>query len=169
MPIEDLAKRRHVGRFDGVLSNFGGFNCVEDLPGAAQGLAVLLRPGARALLCVMGPTVPWEWAWYLAHGQPGRAVRRLRRGGAPWRGLTIRYPSIGDVRRAFVPYFVQRRVSAIGALVPPTFAEPWASHHPRLLAALDSLERRAETAWPLPWLGDHFLLELERVPDRIQP
>jgi hypothetical protein len=64
---------------------------------------------------------------------------------------------------------VQRRVSALGALVPPTFAEPWAVRHPRLLAALDSLERRAETAWPLPWLADHFLIELERAGRSVRP
>jgi len=169
MPIEDLAKQTLPASFDGVLSNFGGLNCVTDLPGVASGLAAVMRPGARALLCVMGPMVPWEWGWYLAHGQPRTAMRRLRREGSPWRGLTVRYPSIGRMRRAFAPHFVQRRVSAIGALVPPTFAEPWAGRHPRLLAALDRVERRAEAAWPLPWLADHVLIELERGPDPIRP
>jgi SAM-dependent methyltransferase len=149
--------------FDGVLSNFGGLNCVADLPGVARGLAALLRPGGRALLCVMGPLVPWEWGWYLAHGQPRKAFRRLRPGGTPWRGLTIRYPSAGALRRAFAPHFVQRRVAAVGALLPPSYAEPWAARRPRLLAALDRWERRAETLPPLPWLADHYLIELERV------
>ena len=162
LPIQDLA-RRPAGRFDGALSNFGGLNCVEDLAGAARALAVAVRPGGRALLCLMGPAVPWEWGWYLAHGEPGKALRRLRRGGTQWRGLTVRYPSIGEVRRAFAPRFVQR-VAAIGALVPPTYAEAWAARHPRLLAALDRWERRAETIPPLPWLADHYLIELERLP-----
>ena len=136
LPIQDLA-RRPAGRFDGALSNFGGLNCVEDLAGAARALAVAVRPGGRALLCLMGPAVPWEWGWYLAHG---------------------------EVRRAFAPRIVQRRVAAIGALVPPTYAEAWAARHPRLLAALDRWERRAETIPPLPWLADHYLIELERLP-----
>jgi SAM-dependent methyltransferase len=169
LPIEDLAKHQLPAPFDGVLSNFGGLNCVSDLPGVAPGLAAVMRPGARALLCVMGPAVPWEWGWYLARGEPRKALRRFRRGGVPWHGATIRYPSIGEVRRAFAPHFVARRVTAIGALVPPTFAEPWAARHPRLLAALDGLERRTETMWPLPWLADHFLLELERGRNRIGP
>lgn len=164
LAIEDLALRPPAGVFDGVLSNFGGLNCVDDLPRVACGLATMLRPGALAVLCVMGPAVPWEWGWYLAHGQPRTALRRLRRGGVPWRGLTVRYPSIGSVRRAFAPHFAQRRVAAIGALVPPTYAEAWAARHPRLLAALDRWERRAETLPPLPWLADHYLIELERLP-----
>lgn len=148
--------------FDGAISNFGGLNCVDDLSTAARGLAAMLRPGAPALLCMMGPLVPWEWGWYLIHGQPRKAVRRLRRGGAHWRGLTIRYPSIDTVRRAFAPHFVERRVAAIGALIPPPYAEAWAQRHPRALAMLDRWERRIETLPPLPWLADHYLIELER-------
>lgn len=162
LPIEHLANHRIPGSFDGVLSNFGGLNCVDDLPGVARGLAATLRPGARALLCVMGPAAAWEWGWYLARGQPGKALRRLRRGGTPWRGLTIRYPAIGAVRGAFAPHFAPRRVAAIGALLPPTYAGEWAARHPRWLAALDRWERRLETVPPLPWLADHYLIELER-------
>jgi SAM-dependent methyltransferase len=163
LSIEDLP-HHFAGRFDGVLSNFGGLNCVDDLQGVARGLAGALRTGGRALLCVMGPAVPWEWGWYLARGEPGKALRRLRRGGAAWRGLTIRYPTIGATRRAFAPHFAQRRVAAIGALVPPSYAEAWAARHPRLLAALDRCERRLEAVPPLPWLADHYLIELERRP-----
>ena len=168
MPIEDLSALP-AETFDGALSNFGGLNCVADLPEAMRGLARAVRPGGRTLLCVMGPMVPWEWGWFLARGDPAKAFRRLRRGGVQWRGLTIRYPSIGKVRRSATPHLIKRRVSALGALVPPTFAEQWAARHPRLLATLDAIERSAETAWPLPWLADHFLIELERIQDGIRP
>jgi len=158
---EDLGGLQ-AGPFDGVLSNFGGLNCVEDLRGAACMLADLLRPGAAALLCIMGPVVPWEWAWFLLKGKPGKAFRRLKRGGARWRGLTIRYPSIRDVRTAFGGEFRVLRVSALGVLMPPPFAESWARRHERLRDALDRIERRIETVWPLPWLADHYVVELER-------
>ena len=152
------------GPFDGALSNFGGLNCIQDLPNVARSLAAMLRPGGRALRCVMGPAVPWEWVWYLAQGQPRKALRRMRRGGTAWRGVTIRYPSVRAVRRAFAPDFRESRLAAIGALVPPSYASSWAAQHPRLLAALDRCERRAETWPPLPWLADHYLIEFERKP-----
>lgn len=161
LDIAQLAQHP-IGQVDGVLSNFGGLNCVAELQRVARDLAALLRPGAKALLCVMGPVVPWEWGWFLTRGEPRKAFRRLQPGGAPWRGLTIRYPTIGTVRRAFAPEFAQRRVAAICALVPPPHASAWAERHPRMLAALDRWERRAETIPPLPWLADHYLIELER-------
>jgi SAM-dependent methyltransferase len=148
--------------FQGAFSNFGGLNCVADLGRPAAGLAALLAPGARLLLCVMGPVVPWEWGWFALRGELGRAFRRLRPGGVPWRGLAIRYPSIRAVRRAFAPGFRVRSARAVGALLPPSYAEPWAARHPRLLARLDRWERRWERVPPLPWLADHYLLELER-------
>lgn len=151
------------GRFDGALSNFGALNCVADLRPVAAGLAAAVRPGGSVFLCLMGPAVPWEWGWFLGRGEPGKAFRRLRPGGAAWRGLTVRYPTPGAVRRAFAPAFSARGVTAVGALLPPTYAEGWAARHPRLLARLDRWERRLESLPPLPWLADHYLLELVRL------
>lgn len=159
--LQDLVSESR-GPFDGAFSNFGGLNCVADLPRAAGWLAALLKPGARLVLCVMGPLVPWEWAWFVARGQPGKAFRRLTGRGSEWRGGTVRYPSIGSVRRAFATGFIVRRTGGLGVLMPPTYAEGWARNHPRLMDRLDRWERRIE-GWPLvPWLGDHYLLELER-------
>jgi SAM-dependent methyltransferase len=159
---EDLASLEE-GPFDGLLSNFGGLNCVADLRAIARPLARKLRPGAVALLCIMGPAVPWEWLWFLARGNPSRAFRRLRRDGTQWSGMTVRYPSIGTARRAFAPEFRALRVSAIGALLPPPYTEKWLGRYPRALALLDRMERRLETKPPLPMLADHYLLEMQRV------
>jgi SAM-dependent methyltransferase len=149
--------------FDGLLSNFGGLNCVEDLRFIARTLAIKLRPGAVAIVSIMGPVVPWEWCWFLARGKPSAAFRRLRRGGARWSGMVIRYPSIAKTRAAFAPEFRVLRVSALGALLPPPYTERWMGRLPRAVAALNSIERRFETWWPLPMLADHYVMEFERL------
>ena len=148
--------------FDGLLSNFGGLNCVADLPAAAGAAAARLKPGAIAILCIMGPRVPWEWLWFLARGRPGAAFRRLRR-SREWSGIAIHYPSITATVQAFAPNFRLLRAGAIGALLPPPYTEGTLRRFPRLLGALERLERRWENRWPLPQLADHYLLELERV------
>jgi len=150
------------GPFDGMLSNFGGLNCVEDLRAAACALAGRLRPGAAAILCIMGPCVPWEWLWFLSQGRPDRAFRRLRRQGATWAGLRIRYPSIRQTRQAFAPEFRVVRSSALGALLPPPYTGKILARAPRLISGLNRLERSIETLWPLPALADHYVLELLR-------
>ncbi|MBV9441116.1 MAG: class I SAM-dependent methyltransferase [Acidobacteriaceae bacterium] len=150
-----------TSEFDGALSNFGGLNCVQDLPPAARALADCLRPGAVALLCVMGPLCPWEWIWFTVHRQPSKAFRRLKR-DVKWHGLPIYYPSIRSMRRAFSPMFRLLRASALGALFPPPFAESFALRRLALCEKLYACERALENLPPLPSLADHYLLEFQR-------
>ena len=152
-----------AGPFDGAFSNFGALNCVADLSIVSAGLARHVRSGGKVLLCLMGRYVPWEWGWYLARGDRKSAFRRLAPGGAEWRGLSIAYPPLREIRRLFAPGFRFVGARAIGVLVPPSYVEEWARRHPRLLAALDAAERRVEALPPFPSLADHVLVELERL------
>ncbi len=161
VPIEALDQLD--GPFDGAVSNFGGLNCVADLDLVAAQLGRLVRPGGVAILGIMGPLVPWEWGWYLARAKPGTAFRRLRPGGATWRGLTIRYPTPAAVRRSFAPWFTCDAVTGVGVLLPPTFADAWATRHPGLVDRLDRIERRIDGAPGAAWLADHHLTQLRRV------
>ena len=163
MAIEDLGSRRLSAHapFDAVLSNFGGLNCVHDLHAVGRALGELTRSGAVVVACVMGPVVPWEWGWYLAHRDPRRAVRRLR-SATHWRGMTIRYPAVGSFRQAFAADFTPERVGAVGVLVPPTYAESWAARHPTTLERLHRWERRIAGNPLAVRLADHYLVELRR-------
>jgi len=149
--------------FDGLVSNFGGLNCVTDLASVARSAAARLRSGGVAVLCIMGPLVPWEWAWFVLRGEPAKAFRRLQRGGAKWSGIAIHYPSIRQVREAFSHDFRTLRVAAVGALLPPPYTEPFCGKWPTLIRGLDAIERRFESVWPLPHLADHYVLELRRL------
>jgi ubiquinone/menaquinone biosynthesis C-methylase UbiE len=147
--------------FDGALSNFGGLNCVLDLPAAAAALARRLRPGSQAILCVMGPVAVWEWIWFGAHFEFSKAVRRLRR-DPRWRGIPLHYPTPYSLSRAFSGGFRVKRISALGLLLPPCL-EFIAPQWPRVIAALNRCERLCEALPPLAWMSDHYLLELERL------
>ena len=159
LSLERLDELDEQEPFDAVLSNFGALNCVADLTALGRSVARRTTSAARLAFCVMGPVVPWEWVWQLAQGKPNEALRRLRRGGIRWHGITVRYPTPAVVARAFAAFRVTR-TSALGALIPPPYAERWASTHPRLLASLARWERRLEAVPPLPWLADHYLIEM---------
>ena len=171
-PMEDLyenraafdRKMKHgVPLFDGVLVNFGGLNCLDDLPGFARGLAQCLRPGAMGVFCLMGPLVPWEWVWFLLMGQPAKAFRRFGRNGSTWRTLSVRYPSIRAVIKAFSPSFRASRVTGLGTFLPPSYVESWIGKHPGFFRSLNRLEEICFRRRLLPGLADHYLLELERI------
>jgi ubiquinone/menaquinone biosynthesis C-methylase UbiE len=151
--------------FDGAFSNFAALNCVADLHAVARGLAPLIRPGGRVLLVVFGVCAPGEWVTQLARGDVRAVFRRsvrgevqARLGGRPF---PVRYHRRRDLIDAFASTFrfVSRR--GIGVFVPPSAAEPWITSHPRLLSALERMDRVASR--PLAMLGDHVLYEFERL------
>jgi hypothetical protein len=88
-------------------------------------------------------------------------VRRLRR-TPTWRGVDLRYPTPRALRAAFAPHCRARRTWALGALLPPPAAEARAVGHARLVGALERAERAIEAVPPLPWLADHYVVELVR-------
>jgi len=163
VPMENMAAELAGERFDGTYSNFGAVNCVPALDAAAAGIAKLLAPGAPLVWVPMGRHVPWEWAWFLARGQAGKAFRRLNAAGARWRGLSIHYPSRARLRAMLAPHFEVQRMSALGCALPPSYAGHWLERAPRSLAALTRLERLAQRAGLFSGLADHYIVEAVRA------
>jgi SAM-dependent methyltransferase len=154
--------------FDGAFSNFGVLNCVGDLRRLALDLAALLKPGATALLCWMGPCCLWEMVWYLSRGQRGTAFRRLHRDGvtaklADGAFVRVRYPSVKHLARAFAPEFRLKAVKGIGIAVPPSYVEPLAHRHPRLLKLCERADSVMGLVPGIRLLADHVLVRLQRA------
>ncbi|MBS0579618.1 MAG: class I SAM-dependent methyltransferase [Proteobacteria bacterium] len=163
LSMEQLGSVPDSAAFDGVLSDFGALNCVADMPELVRAVAARLRPGARLLWIPMGRHVPWEWAWFLWHGQPAKAWRRMGRGPLRWRGLSLSYPSPRDLSAALRPYFRIDRVRPLGCVLPPSYAAGWLNRRPRLLAALARLERAAQGLPLLAFVSDHYIVEATRL------
>ena len=112
----------------------------------------------------MGRYVPWEWAWYLARGDAGTAFRRLRRGGAAWRGLQVGYPTPATLARALQPHFVARAATPLGLALPGSYAAPLLERAPRLLAMLTRAERALQRVRAGAAFADHYCFEGTRQP-----
>jgi SAM-dependent methyltransferase len=166
--IGALTPTEGMAGFDGLLSNFGGLNCIEDLSAVAGDLARLLKPGAPALLCIFGRSCLWEVFWYLGHGNASKAFRRFGRDGSLARlggAVTIRvhYPSVREITRAFAPHFSLRRWKGVGVAVPPSYVEPWARRFPRILKLLADADRGLGRCPLIKAVADHALLTLVRT------
>lgn len=154
------------GPFDGVVSDFGGLNCVADRVRLLGGLAGVVRPGGRMVLVVMGPLCPWEIGWHVLHGEPHAAVRRWRAGARAGvgRGASIRvwYPSPGRVAREAAPWFTAERVGGIGVALPHSGLSPAMERRPWVMRAAMPLERVLATTRVGAALADHWVLVLRR-------
>jgi SAM-dependent methyltransferase len=167
VPTEHLASLTSMVPFDGAFSNFSGLNCVDDLASVGKNLGRLLIPGSPLLLCMMGRFVPLEILWFLAHGVPRKAFRRL----APPRdvdpgnaGLTIRRPSVTEICRSMSPAFKLLDRKGIGIVIPPSYAEHAVVPFPRLLTCLERIDRRIGPNRLFRSMADCVLLHFERKP-----
>jgi|SRR3954454_11595720 ubiquinone/menaquinone biosynthesis C-methylase UbiE len=166
LAAEDIAALQTSERFDGAFSNFGALNCVKDLRKLSIDLGRMLKPGAHALLCWMGPCCLWEMIWYLSQRKANKAFRRFRRegvsasvgGGEFWVG----YPKLRELERAFHSEFRLRMVRGIGVAVPPSYMESWAHSHARMLQLCAKADVVMGRVPAIRVLGDHVLLEFER-------
>ncbi|CAN5210451.1 class I SAM-dependent methyltransferase [soil metagenome] len=154
-------------RYDGVVSNFGPVNCVENRQELVSTLSGIVRPGGRVVVVVMGPLCPWEIVWHLGHRELRTAIRRLRSGAEArvGEGGTVRvwYPSILRLQSEFAPHFKVLESAGIGLLLPPSAMAGLVDRAPRFFGVLARLDRRF--AGSLPWrlLNDHYVLVLERL------
>lgn len=154
--------------YDGAFAGFGPVNAAENVSALAAWLAARVRAGGVVCLGVMGPLCLWEIGWHALHGDFKTAGRRL--GGqaqfTPPDGspLTVRYPSIRAVTRAFAPWFARARVESLGLFLPPSDVYGVIERRPRLLRLLTALEVWAAGVPPLARLADHYWIELTRRP-----
>jgi ubiquinone/menaquinone biosynthesis C-methylase UbiE len=153
--------------FDGAFSNFSGLNCVQDISQSARKLARLLKPGAEALLCMVGRFSLWEMAWHLAKGEPALALHSFKRKpttNISAQGTTpVHYPSVSDMRQMFAPEFRLRRWKGIGVAVPPSCLDPVARRVPDMVGSLAKVDRYLSRVPIFRSMGDCVLLQFERL------
>jgi ubiquinone/menaquinone biosynthesis C-methylase UbiE len=158
LDIEQLNRVR--GCFNGVISNFGAFNCVANLHAIRPALARLIRPGGHLAVCILGHFCLWETVWHFIQGEPRKACRR-------WRGdqfsaslqIPVRFLSVGKLARAFHPEFSLLDWRGIGVFVPPSYVRGLPLS---LLQALGALDRFVAHLPLLRALADHRLVVFVR-------
>jgi len=166
LPTEQLFRLPPDDLFDGVLSNFSGLNCVENLQQTARDLAAVVTTGAPVLLCFSTRFCLAEMTWFALHGQFRRAFRRSSgMATAKVHGFSVKvhYPTLRAIKRMFAPYFLLRSCTGIGIAVPPSYLEPWARKSPKVLRRLRRIDKRISRLPCLRTIGDHMLLHFERV------
>jgi SAM-dependent methyltransferase len=152
---------RLEGLYDGVISNFGVLNCVDDLQALGIQLGRLTRRGSYLAVCVMGPACLWETCHYLKRFGPRKAFRRWNKGGSVASvGVHLNYPTVHQIRSAFQNHFKLLTWVGIGLAVPPSYILGLSASAVIRLQEVD----RYLAHWPLfRMFSDHRLLLFCRV------
>ncbi len=163
LPAEGLA-----GPYDGVYSNFGVLNCIDNWGGLAAWLAPRIPPRGKVGFGIMSPWCLWELAWHGAHLHFRRATRRLQKGthfklsGAL--EMPVYYPPPRRIAAEFSPWFRRTHIEGLALFLPTSDSYGVVEKRPRLLWMLTGLESRLAPLPGLAHFADHYWIEFERLP-----
>ena len=166
--------------FDGVFSNFGALNCIDNWQplaqwlsqhtktGAKVGLGIMakylsghVKLGGKVCFGIMSPYCAWEFIWHAGHWKWDIALRRLR--GDDFGDLRITYPTVKRITQDFAPDFKRVTVKPLGLFLPTSALFDVVQKRPKLMNTLISLEKRFENTPQLAQFADHYWIEFERV------
>jgi hypothetical protein len=148
----------------------GPLNCEPSLEPVAEALAQLVRPGGRLVFSILNRYCLWETAWYLRARRPRLAFRRW--GGRAeatsrpaWQEekFTCYYWNRGTIERAFRPHFRVTRREGLPWFLPPLYLDSLIRRAPRFFSRVARLDRRFAAIWPAYEIGDHLLIQFERL------
>ncbi|GAB5491520.1 MAG: class I SAM-dependent methyltransferase [Phototrophicaceae bacterium] len=148
-------------KFDGVFSNFGALNCINDWQPLAQWLSQHTKSGAKVGLGIMAKYCAWEFIWHAGHWKWDIALRRLR--GDDFGDLHITYPTVKRITEDFAPYFKRITVKPLGLFLPTSALFDVVQKRPKLMKTLVNLEKHFENTSQLAQFADHYWIEFERV------
>lgn len=154
-------------KFDYIFSNFGGLNCIRDLPLITKHFPDLLKKGSRITLVIMPRLCPWELVTILKGNM--NAFRRLKRNGvlAHLEGEYFQtyYHSLNDIKKAFGPRYEFLKSESLGIFSPQPHQVFLAENHPGIYNSLRKVDAALRNHFPFNRWGDHIIVTFERVVD----
>lgn len=168
LDISRLAETKIKG-ITGLLSNFGGLNCINDWEKFASDSHSIVESGGIVVVCIMGPMVPWEWVWFLLRGQFSVAFRRVN-GESQWRGQSIYYPSVykfETIMRESSFKLLYRE--GLGVLMPPSYANEHVEKWEKIYRFIAKAENKICKSKLACYFSDHYLLVFQKQEPKYAP
>lgn len=155
-----------TGKFDLVLSNFGGLNCTKNLSKLAKELSPVLWPEGYFIAVVMPPFSLWEFLSYSLRFDWSKATRRMR-GNARATGFNstdfkVHYHSPAALRSTFAQLFEPVSLIGMNIVSPPPHAKTFFQSYPKLSKRLEKVDMFLEEVPFIRSCGDHYLITFRR-------
>jgi ubiquinone/menaquinone biosynthesis C-methylase UbiE len=161
-----LDQLKQKGPYDHIFSNFGGLNCTGELEKVLLSLDSLLKPGGKVTLVIISPFCLWE-TLLVFKGKFKTAFRRFfssKGRSAHVEGTYFKcfYYNPSFIINTLQQSFKVLNVEGLCSIVPPSYIEGFAEKHPKAYKFLRNKEDRLKSAWPWKYIGDYFIISLEK-------
>ena len=162
----ELQTLNEQGPFDYIFSNFGGLNCTNELNKVLHSFGSLLKPGGVTTLVIISKFCLWE-TLLVFKGRFKTAFRRFfssKGRKAHVEGVVFKcwYYNPSYVIKHLKNDFNLLRVEGLCTIVPPSYIEGFGKKFPRLFSLLKSKENKWAASWPWKYLGDYYIISLQK-------
>lgn len=161
--INEMASDFRGEKFDLILSNFGGLNCLSEIQLELffKHTSELLSENGNLALVIMPKNTLWEQFYFLAKAN-FRKVNRRKKGSlianVEGKNVLTFYYNPNEVKDLADYYYHFESVRPIGFFVPPSYLEPFLKTKKRLTSLLDKLEAKVQHRKRLSKYADHYLI-----------
>jgi SAM-dependent methyltransferase len=152
--------------FDGVISNFGGLNCIPDFSKLSDDLYSKLKPGGKIIAAVINKFCPWEMFLYSLKFNFRTAFRRFSKNGtdANLNGGKVRtfYFTPGSFAKFFKPNFKVDQIYSHCSFTPPPYLKGFYNKLRPVAKVLMKIDELTRGIFPFNRFGDHFIIILTK-------
>ena len=165
--FDQLSQQFSHQRFDLVISNFGGLNCIDqaEMETLSIQLSALLTEQGKLFFVIMGSNCLWEIFYYIFKGRAGTAFRRQRKHVRFRSGeaeIPVFYHSPGRVKKIFHSLYSCCYSRPVGLFIPPSYLEKQFQKRKRWLRGLVRLERKFSGYPALSNFADHYCIVFQK-------
>jgi len=152
--------------FDGIISNFGGLNCIHEFEKLTDGLSAKIKKGGKFIAVVMNKYCPWEIFYYSAKFDFKNVFRRSKKEGidAALGNELIRtyYFTPAQFAGYFQKHFKVRKIYTLGLFTPPPFLIGIYRRFRPIVKLFMKTDQLLNDIFPFNRAGDHFIIILEK-------
>jgi len=152
--------------FDGVISNFGGLNCIPDFKKLSPDLSKKLKPGGKFIAVIINKLCPWEMLYYFLKFDKITALRRFTKGGldANLNGEKIRtfYFTPKEFAKFFEDEFMIEKIYSHGLYTPPPYLVGIYNKLKPIVKIFMLIDELTKGIFPFNRFGDHFITVLRK-------
>jgi ubiquinone/menaquinone biosynthesis C-methylase UbiE len=152
---------------NGVVSNFGGLNCINDFEKLQQDLAKIIVPGGKFIAVVMNKFCPWEIFYYILKLDFKKAFRRFSKKGinAELNGEKVKtfYFFPKEFGYKFCNNFELEKIYSLAYFTPPPYLIGIYRRLKPIVKFFMKLDEFTKGIFPFNRIGDHFIIVMRRV------
>ena len=165
--FDKLSQQFGHQKFDLVISNFGGLNCIDkkELETLSGQLSTLLSEQGKLFFVIMGSNCLWEIFYYIFKGHFATAFRRKRefvRFRAGNTEIPVFYYSPGNFKKIFHSLYDYCYSRPVGLFIPPSYLEKQFQSRQNWLQSLLRLEEKFSGYTALSNLADHYCIVFQK-------